>query len=61
MEPIEVVVYRPEWRIQFLELGSALRSALDDTVMRIDHVGSTSVVGLAAKPIIDILKYLFQT
>ncbi|MFD0616863.1 GrpB family protein [Paenibacillus sp. GCM10027629] len=54
MEPIEVVVYRPEWKNQFLELGSALRSALGDNVFRIDHVGSTSVVGLAAKPIIDI-------
>lgn len=38
----------------FHEIGSRLREALGASVERIDHIGSTSVVGLAAKPIIDI-------
>lgn len=36
-------------------LARAIRDALGDTLLRIEHVGSTSVPGLAAKPIIDIL------
>jgi GrpB-like predicted nucleotidyltransferase (UPF0157 family) len=35
-------------------MGAALRQALGDVALRIDHIGSTSVPGLAAKPIIDI-------
>jgi GrpB-like predicted nucleotidyltransferase (UPF0157 family) len=46
--------YNPDWRSLFLELGSKLRNSLSDAAIRIDHVGSTSIVGLDAKPIIDI-------
>lgn len=38
----------------FLEIGLKLREVLGDTALRIDHIGSTSVVGLDAKPIVDI-------
>ncbi|MED4585264.1 GrpB family protein [Brevibacillus choshinensis] len=44
----------PEWKSLFNDIASKLRSSLGDTAIRIDHVGSTSVVGLDAKPIIDI-------
>jgi GrpB-like predicted nucleotidyltransferase (UPF0157 family) len=46
--------YDPEWRNLFLDIGSKLRSSLGELAVRIDHVGSTSVNGLDAKPIIDI-------
>lgn len=46
--------YDPEWKILFSEIASKLRSSLGDFAVRIDHVGSTSVIGLDAKPIIDI-------
>ena len=55
---IVVVPYAPEWPVRFRELAAQLRQALRDSaakgVLRIDHVGSTAIPGLAAKPIIDI-------
>jgi 16S rRNA processing protein RimM len=52
--PIEVVDYDPEWPAMFEAEAARLRSALGDTAVRIEHVGSTSVPGLAAKPYVDI-------
>jgi len=49
-----VVDYDPNWPIQFQTLRSALLGALGDLTASIEHVGSTSVPGLAAKPVIDI-------
>ena len=53
-EPIEIHPYTPEWRQEFVEIGAKMRRALGDVALRIDHIGSTSIPGLAAKPIIDI-------
>lgn len=53
-DPIVVVPYDPEWPRRFTELGRRLRAALGDAALRIDHIGSTAVTGLDAKPIIDI-------
>ncbi len=53
-ERIEVVAYNTGWPALFSSLGAKLRSALGDVALRVDHVGSTSVQGLAAKPIIDV-------
>ena len=49
-----IAPYDTAWPERFRELGTALRAALGDVAIRIDHIGSTSVPGLAAKPIIDI-------
>lgn len=51
---IRIVDYDPGWPGRFAELGGRLRSALGGVALRIDHIGSTSVPGLAAKPVIDI-------
>ncbi|HEV8648038.1 MAG TPA: GrpB family protein [Actinomycetes bacterium] len=51
---IEIVSYDPAWPGLFAELGRELRAGLGEVALRIDHIGSTSVPGLAAKPIIDI-------
>ncbi|SDM16509.1 GrpB family protein [Nonomuraea jiangxiensis] len=53
-EPVEIVDHDPAWQAEFSALGSTLRGALGDVAVRVDHIGSTSVPGLAAKPIIDI-------
>lgn len=53
-EIVVIAPYNSEWPEMFYMLGSDLRRALGDTAMRIDHIGSTSVPGLAAKPIIDV-------
>jgi GrpB-like predicted nucleotidyltransferase (UPF0157 family) len=51
---IEIVPYDPAWPERFAWLGGELRSALGGAAVRIDHIGSTAVPGLAAKPVIDI-------
>lgn len=57
VEPREIVIaeYDPAWAVRYEALARAIRGALGDTLLRIEHVGSTSVPGLAAKPVIDIL------
>jgi GrpB-like predicted nucleotidyltransferase (UPF0157 family) len=46
--------YNPEWANQFKELERIIWQEVGDVALSIEHVGSTSVVGLPAKPIIDI-------
>jgi GrpB-like predicted nucleotidyltransferase (UPF0157 family) len=52
----EVVLedYYSEWPLWFERAAREIRAALGDAVLELDHVGSTSVPGLAAKPLIDI-------
>lgn len=47
--------YSDQWPLQFKELEQTIRGALGDLSVSIDHIGSTSIIGLGAKPIIDIL------
>ena len=49
-----VVEYDPAWPELFAALAREVRAALGGVALRIDHVGSTAVPGLAAKPIIDV-------
>jgi GrpB-like predicted nucleotidyltransferase (UPF0157 family) len=51
---VEIVEYDPTWPAAFLEVGQQLRQALGGSASRIDHIGSTSVPGLASKDIIDV-------
>ncbi|MGW6916999.1 GrpB family protein [Kitasatospora sp. NPDC054939] len=51
---IEIVDHDPAWPGLFAESGARLRAALGDVAVRIDHIGSTSIPGLAAKPVIDV-------
>src|SRR6185437_11143668 len=51
---IELVPYDPIWRSRFEHEARALRTAFGALACRIEHVGSTAVPGLIAKPVIDI-------
>ena len=52
---VEVVAWSPDWAEQFEEVAGTLRAAVADIPgARVEHVGSTSVPGLPAKPILDI-------
>jgi len=52
---VEVVPYSPAWPAQFEQVARGLRRALAGVgSARVEHVGSTSVPGLAAKPVLDI-------
>jgi GrpB-like predicted nucleotidyltransferase (UPF0157 family) len=53
-DPVEVVAYDPGWPERFSEWEAKLAEELGPVALRIDHIGSTSVPGLAAKPVIDI-------
>jgi GrpB-like predicted nucleotidyltransferase (UPF0157 family) len=58
MPKIILASYDPEWPLRFEEIGAGLRAALEpvlgDRLTGVHHIGSTSVPGLAAKPIIDV-------
>jgi GrpB-like predicted nucleotidyltransferase (UPF0157 family) len=53
--PIELADYDPAWPGLFAREARRIRATLREPALRIEHVGSTAVPGLAAKPIIDIL------
>ncbi len=52
--PVVIVDYDPGWPESYRREAAAIREVLGDRVLLLEHVGSTSVPGLAAKPIIDI-------
>ncbi|ACI57372.1 protein of unknown function UPF0157 [Rhizobium leguminosarum bv. trifolii WSM2304] len=54
MRAIKVVDYDPFWPRLFAEIRTEISTLLGDLVLSIDHIGSTSVPGLAAKPKIDL-------
>lgn len=51
---IEIVDYDSGWPDLFRQTAQPIRAAMGDIAVRIDHIGSTSVPGAAAKPVIDI-------
>jgi GrpB-like predicted nucleotidyltransferase (UPF0157 family) len=51
---VVIVDYDPVWPVRFAALRHTLKDALGELALAIEHVGSTAVPGLAAKPIIDI-------
>ena len=53
-QPDLLVAHDPAWAGEFAALAAVYRSALGDLVLRVEHVGSTAVPGLIAKPILDI-------
>jgi GrpB-like predicted nucleotidyltransferase (UPF0157 family) len=52
---IELAEYDPQWPILFEREEERIRGALGERALGVEHVGSTSVPGLAAKPLIDIV------
>lgn len=53
-QPLRIVPYDPRWPDEFRSLAGELRAVASDQALRIDHIGSTAVPGLAAKDVIDI-------
>jgi len=52
---VHVVPYDAAWPVRAAALCSAIRQALGERVLALEHVGSTSVPGLAAKPVLDLV------
>lgn len=55
VRPIVIVDYDEGWPIRFEQLAHQVRNALGVGALSVEHIGSTAVPGLAAKPIIDML------
>lgn len=53
-KPIEIVEYHPAWKVTFGKLRCIMRSTLGDLASSVEHIGSTAIPGLPAKPIIDL-------
>lgn len=53
--PIALAEYDPGWPALFEREAARIRGALGDRALLVEHAGSTSVPGLAAKPIVDIV------
>ena len=51
---VTVVPYNAAWKSEFEKIRDEIKAALEDTCDAIEHVGSTSVEGMMAKPCIDI-------
>ena len=51
---IAIVPYRPDWPHRFDDLERLIRQCMGALAERVDHIGSTSVPGLAAKDVIDV-------
>ena len=52
---IVVVPYRREWRGTFRRHARRIAAALGEAALKVEHIGSTAVPGLAAKPVVDML------
>jgi GrpB-like predicted nucleotidyltransferase (UPF0157 family) len=52
---IQLAEYDPSWPRSYAALARGIRDGLGDKVLRLEHVGSTSIPGLAAKPTIDLV------
>ncbi len=52
---IEIVHYNSEWSVMYEEIKKLFFNSFGEKIAKIEHIGSTSVPGLGAKPIIDVL------
>ena len=53
--PLVIAEYDPAWPARFEEHARRIRAALGGAALTVEHIGSTAVPGLAAKPIVDVL------
>lgn len=55
MKEVEVVPHNPNWRKEFEMEAKQIAVAMGETIVAVHHIGSTSIHGIYAKPVIDIL------
>ena len=58
VETVKIEAYNENWKLMFKEEKENLIKVFGDIALQIEHIGSTSIPGLSAKPIIDILVVL---
>lgn len=52
---VQIVPHHAEWKTAFQREAILLRSVFADAILNIEHIGSTAIEGMAAKPIIDLM------
>ena len=57
-DPVRIVPYDSNWPRQFETVAAELRDALGPLLVHVEHIGSTAVPGLAAKPVIDVMGFV---
>ncbi|UOQ95342.1 GrpB family protein [Halobacillus shinanisalinarum] len=55
MRKVEVISYQKQWSLEFKQEANVLNQIFNQEIVHIDHIGSTAVEGLKAKPVIDIM------
>jgi GrpB-like predicted nucleotidyltransferase (UPF0157 family) len=55
VSPVRIVPYDPLWPAEFDAEAARIERACSDLPLKVEHIGSTSVFGLSARPVIDIL------
>lgn len=55
MRKVEVAPYDDNWKLIFIQEANIIKNVLKQEIIRIDHIGSTAIPGIHAKPIIDIM------
>ena len=55
---VQLVTYDPAWADMFVQIANDVRSACGELIVDVHHIGSTSVPGLSAKPLIDVMPVL---
>jgi len=58
--PLVIVDYNPEWPLMYEHEKALILGAIGHIIADIEHIGSTSIIGMGAKPIIDIMIGLHQ-
>jgi len=59
MDSVKIVDYDPRWPVQFAQIAERVNNVFaSGHLLSVEHVGSTSIVGLASKPVIDITRVL---
>ena len=53
--PFQLQEYDPDWKLRFAKAAEELKPLFGDNLVEIDHIGSTSIVGMVAKPQVDVL------
>ncbi|QHJ69381.1 GrpB family protein [Planococcus halotolerans] len=55
MRKVTVTDYQPEWKRKFQQAAKEIKQIFREECIEIHHIGSTSIEGMAAKPVIDIM------